>query len=169
MLNSSFSATSALNVIMMTPSNWNILRIAGSLCGQFIGHRWIPLTKASDAELWGFLDLRLNKRNKQSRRRWFDAPSRSLWYKHIHYNALESLFGSHALIVQKHTLSHLHMVCRDTQIYSLWAMPVQDWLMPCYQLFVGHNMAGIIRCQTALATGKNHSEPHYTHFGISVF
>ena len=25
------------------------------LCEQFIGHRWIPLTKASDAELWCFL------------------------------------------------------------------------------------------------------------------
>ena len=25
------------------------------LCGEFTGHRWIPLTKASDAELWCFL------------------------------------------------------------------------------------------------------------------
>ena len=24
------------------------------LCGEFIGHRWIPLTKAGDAELWFF-------------------------------------------------------------------------------------------------------------------
>ena len=24
----------------------------GPLCGEFTGHRWIPLTKASDAELW---------------------------------------------------------------------------------------------------------------------
>ena len=22
------------------------------LCGEFTGHQWIPLTKASDAELW---------------------------------------------------------------------------------------------------------------------
>ena len=25
-----------------------------ALCGEFTGHRWIPLTKVSDAELWSF-------------------------------------------------------------------------------------------------------------------
>ena len=44
------------------------------------GDRWIPRTMASDAELWVFFDLRLNKRlNKQSRRRWFETPSHTLW------------------------------------------------------------------------------------------
>ena len=41
--------------IMMTSSNGNIFRVTGPLCGEFTGHRWIPLTKASDAELWCFL------------------------------------------------------------------------------------------------------------------
>ena len=40
---------------MMTPSNGNIFRIIGPLCGEFTGHQWIPHTKASDAELWCFL------------------------------------------------------------------------------------------------------------------
>ena len=40
---------------MMTLSNGNIFRVTGPLCGEFIGHRWIPLTKASDTELWCFL------------------------------------------------------------------------------------------------------------------
>ena len=41
---------------MMTSSNGNILRVTGPLCEEFTGHhRWIPLTKASDAELWCFL------------------------------------------------------------------------------------------------------------------
>ena len=31
---------------MMTSSNRNIFRITGPLCGEFTGHRWIPLTKA---------------------------------------------------------------------------------------------------------------------------
>ena len=35
--------------------NGNIYRVTGPLCGEFTGHRWIPLTKASDAELWCFL------------------------------------------------------------------------------------------------------------------
>ena len=40
---------------MMTSSNGNIFRVSGPLCGEFTGHRWIPLTKASDAEHWCFL------------------------------------------------------------------------------------------------------------------
>ena len=39
---------------MMTSSNGNIFRVTGPLCGEFTGDRWIPLTKASDAELWCF-------------------------------------------------------------------------------------------------------------------
>ena len=51
-------------------------------------HRWpvIPLTKASDAELWcdAFFDLRLNHQlSEQWRRWWFETPLRSLW---CHYN-----------------------------------------------------------------------------------
>ena len=41
--------------IMMTSSNGNIFRVTGHLCGEFIGPRWIPCTKASDVELWCFL------------------------------------------------------------------------------------------------------------------
>ena len=40
---------------MMTSWNGNIFRVTGHLCGEFTGHRWIPRTKASDAELWCFL------------------------------------------------------------------------------------------------------------------
>ena len=40
--------------IMMTSSNGNIFRVTGPLCGEFTGHRWIPLTKGSDAELLMF-------------------------------------------------------------------------------------------------------------------
>ena len=40
---------------VMTSSNGNIFRVTSHLCGEFTGHRWIPHTKASDAELWCFL------------------------------------------------------------------------------------------------------------------
>ena len=40
---------------MMTSSNGNIFRVTGHLCGEFTGPRWIPRTKASDAELWCLL------------------------------------------------------------------------------------------------------------------
>ena len=39
--------------IMKTSSYGNISRVTGSLWGKFTGQRWIPLNKASDAELWG--------------------------------------------------------------------------------------------------------------------
>ena len=39
----------------MTSSNGNIFHVTGPLCGEFTGHRWIPRTKASDAELRCFL------------------------------------------------------------------------------------------------------------------
>ena len=40
---------------MMMSSNGNIFRVARLLCEEFKGHRWIPRTKASDAEFWCFL------------------------------------------------------------------------------------------------------------------
>ena len=51
--------------------------VTGPLRGDFTGHRRIPFTKASDAELWYFY-MGLNKRlSKQSRGRWFETPSDS--------------------------------------------------------------------------------------------
>ena len=33
---------------------WKHFHVTGPLWGESTGHRWIPLTKASDAELWRF-------------------------------------------------------------------------------------------------------------------
>ena len=74
---------------MMTSSNGNIFRVTGHLCGEFTGPRWIPLTKAGDAELWCFFHLRPNKRlSKQWWGWWFETPSRPLW---CHCNVYEVL------------------------------------------------------------------------------
>ena len=40
---------------MMTSSNGNIFRVTGPLWWETTGHRWFPLTKARDLELWCFL------------------------------------------------------------------------------------------------------------------
>ena len=40
---------------MMMSSKGNTCRVTGHLCREFTDHQWIPHTKASDAELWGFL------------------------------------------------------------------------------------------------------------------
>ena len=65
---------------MMTSSNGNIFRVTGHLCGEFTGHRWIPRTKASDAELWCFLWSAPDKRLSKQWWGWcFETPSRPLW------------------------------------------------------------------------------------------
>ena len=43
------------DIWMMMSPNGNIFRVIGPLCGEFTGDRWIPSTKASDAELLCFL------------------------------------------------------------------------------------------------------------------
>ena len=40
----------------MMSSNGNIFRVTGQLCWEFTLHRWIPRTKASNAELWCFFN-----------------------------------------------------------------------------------------------------------------
>ena len=42
-------------VLIMTSSNGNVFRVTGPLWGESTGHRWIPLTTASDAERRCFL------------------------------------------------------------------------------------------------------------------
>ena len=46
-----------MSFVIMTSSNENIFRVTGPLWGEFDGDRWIPLTKASDAEFDVFFDL----------------------------------------------------------------------------------------------------------------
>ena len=41
----------ALTCSMLTSSNEKVFRVTGPLCREFTGHRWIPLTKASDLRL----------------------------------------------------------------------------------------------------------------------
>ena len=62
---------------MMTSSNGNIFHVNGHLCGEFTGHRLIPLTKASDTELWCFLWYAWINGwvNKQSQGWSFETPS----------------------------------------------------------------------------------------------
>ena len=60
---------------MMTSSNGNIFCFIGPLCREFTAHRWIPLIKASNMELWCFLW----PAPEQSRCWWVEMPSHSLW------------------------------------------------------------------------------------------
>ena len=65
---------------MMTSSNGNSFRVAGHLCGEFIGLRWIPAQRPVTRSFDVFFDLRLKERfSKQSWGWWFETSSRPLW------------------------------------------------------------------------------------------
>ena len=81
--------------IMMTSSNGNIFRVTGPLCGGIHRSRWIPHTKASDAELWcllwsAFIQAQI-KENIKPPRHWSfagnspgtgNAENVSIWWRH---------------------------------------------------------------------------------------
>ena len=72
---------------LMTSSNGNIFHVTGLLCEKFTSHWWIPLQRPVTQSFDVFFDLHLNKRlSKESRRRWFETSSRSLWH---HCNAMD--------------------------------------------------------------------------------
>ena len=62
------------------PRHWLLCGEFPDDCGEFTGDWWIPLAQTVTRSFDVFFDLRLNKRlSKQSRHRWFETPSRSLW------------------------------------------------------------------------------------------
>ena len=107
-----------ISVSMMTSSNGNLFRVTGPYCG----HRWIPLTKASDAELWCFL-WRPNKRlSKQSWVWWFETPSCSLWRQCNEgwLTDIEAQFDEYRWVVAKtpqwNQTKMLHRICHSVNV-----------------------------------------------------
>ena len=95
------------HLFIMTSSNGSTFCVTDPLCGEFTGYRWIPLTKASDAELWCFFDLRLDKRSsKQSWGWWFGTPSHSLW-RHFNVERKMWLTLVRRIYFRKHKMSHV--------------------------------------------------------------
>ena len=68
-----------MRLTMMTSANRKIFHITGPLCGNSPVSRDFP-SKRAVMKGFVFFDLRPNKQlSKQSRRRWFEMPSCSLW------------------------------------------------------------------------------------------
>ena len=90
-------------------------------------HRWIPRTKASDAELWCFLWSALDKRlSKQSWGWWFETPSHPLWR---HCNAFadslgqECEFSSGNIVVQTPNYSN-KVLCISTVVPRVYVIHI---------------------------------------------
>ena len=98
----------------MTSSNGNIFCVTGHLCGEFTGHRWIPCTKANDAELWRFLWSSPNKRlSKQSRGWWFEMLLHPFW-RHNNVTLVYQTDGSSPKVLYQSRNWTLHR--RDGQV-----------------------------------------------------
>ena len=87
-----------VGVYMMTSSKGNIFCDTGRLCGEFTGHRWIPRTKANDAELWCFL---------------WSAPWINGWVNNHEAGDLRRLRAHYDVIVMHNIWRALHMSFRD--------------------------------------------------------
>ena len=99
-----------LGAIMMTSSNGNNFRVTGPLPGESIGDRWIPLTTASDAELWCFLWSAHEQTVKQT----IETPSRSLW-RHCNVR----LYAGEILCIWQLHLEHQNLKTVD----------IKSWMM----------------------------------------
>ena len=87
-----FKGITPMALFMISSSNGNIFRVTGPLCGEFTGDRWIPLTKASDAELRCFLWSWINNREAGDLRRHrahYDVTVMSCCFQPLRYNVEE--------------------------------------------------------------------------------
>ena len=106
---------------MMTSSNGNILLITGHLCREFTGPRWIPRTKASDAELSRFLwSASKWVLSKQSWGLGFETLSCPLW-RHCNINC-HLLFQAAAHAFSRHTF-----LCRTLQRFRFRFFIKRTW------------------------------------------
>ena len=101
---------------IMTSSNGNVFRVAGPLCGESTGHRWIPPNKGQ----WrGTVDLRLNKllsnRNAANLRRH---------RAHYDVTVMQVITHSYSSQVMSYFL-HAHTISKSQRIW--WKLPSILW------------------------------------------
>ena len=112
---------------MMTSSNGNIFRVTGLLCVKFTSHGEFPSQRPVTRSFDVFFDLRLNKRlSKQSRRRWFEIPSRSLWH-HCNDDTTKTAMPwqsrkiiSYQTIAFRHIVLHVLLSCCGYNFVTVW-------------------------------------------------
>ena len=90
---------------MMTSSNGNIFRVTGHLCGEFTGLRWIPHTKASDAEPW--INGWVNNREAGDLRRYRAHYDVSVMWTNVHLSS-ETSSGIHLRAISQEITSTIN-------------------------------------------------------------
>ena len=117
----------------MVWSNGNIFRVTGPLWGEFTGHRWIPLTKASDAELWCFLwskpwinDRVINRKAGDFRRH------------HAHYDVIVMCCGN----IKWSFSGQIRLFCRENDITRHGACMIKDWVLSYLEMGIINHFCG---------------------------
>ena len=130
----------------MTSSKRNIFRVTGPLCGEFTGRSRVNSPhKGQWRGALMFSLICLNKRlSKQSRRWWFETPSRPLW---LHCN-VEAIYRTmHAASLSGSRMTGLAMSIKKQTIH-----PAVHWFKPGYDEFV---MSAYWRgCHRPIACGE---------------
>ena len=62
---------------------WKLFRVTGPLCGEYTGHRWIPLTRPVTRNFDIFFDLRPNKRLSKQSWGWWFSPTKTHFIREI--------------------------------------------------------------------------------------
>ena len=89
--------------LMMTSSDGKMFRVTGNLCVKFTGHRWIPHTKASDAEHWCFFFICTSIKG------WVNnCEAGDFRCHHAHYDVIEMLI----MIICKFTMITSYGHCK---------------------------------------------------------
>ena len=116
---------------------WKYFRITGHLCGEFTNHRWIPRTKASDAELWCFLwsapeinSLVNNGEAGDWRRHRVHYDVTVMWFRSMsmtrHPPFLVTIFGLHLVAahkwISKQCVNNVYMKSMNTAQVSCDAL-----------------------------------------------
>ena len=150
----------------MTSSNGNIFRVTGHLRGESTGHRWIPLTKASDAELWWFLwcapeqTVEQNNRNACDLRRHHGDYYVTVMWTTVDKNAwhYQSSLGHSALLLRGEI----------TQAISLWKC-AHNFPVMIYNFMDSRHIFISIRLDNLSGTGFSYDKIYQRATTVSIF
>ena len=135
-------------VTMMVPSNGNIFLVTCPLWRESTGDQR-PVTQSFDVFLYICLSKRLSK---PSRRRWFDAPSRSLW-RHCNdhvivgtmantsWTILVFLMEAYVLGTSPSARYMMSFVCSNSALCSTCTLETLQCYIEC-RIIANHDITG---------------------------
>ena len=104
-------------------NKWKKILVTGPLCGEFTGERWIPLTQASDTELWCFLGSAPQKHSWVNNR---DAGD--LTCHRAHYDV--TVMGEVLIKIQSLSLTEIRLKVWATQLIKNILFGTQQYNCP---------------------------------------